>query len=163
MESVAPELIAPAAGRTVATDTPQLAGSAVDGADAYQVQVSENAGFSAVIVNEPSVAGTTTTVTLPGDGDYWWRVRAKAGADDGPWSEIWQFEVALDACLTPAVPTLLSPANGSDTDDLTPTFTWDDVANAPEYEIIIGEKPGPPGAIMIGQPTAPDTTLPPSP
>ena len=159
VELVAPALIAPADGTTVATDTPQLAWSAVDGADAYQVQVSENAGFSAVIVNEPSVAGTTTTVTLPGDGDYWWRVRAKAGADNGPWSEIWQFAVVLSECATPSVPALSSPPDGSETDNLRPTFTWSALADATEYEIAIGENPGLPDAIMVGNPTAPEFTF----
>ncbi len=160
VELVAPGLVAPADGATLVTVEPLLEWSAVAGASGYQVQVSANAAFSAVVVDLPSVAGTSTTVTLPSEGNYWWRVRAKSGAENGPWSEIWQFEVALDACLTPAVPTLLSPANGSDTDDLTPTFTWDDVANATEYEIIIGENPGLPEAIMIGHPTAPTYTFP---
>jgi len=160
VELIAPVLVAPADGATVATDEPLLEWSAVDGADVYQVQVSENAAFSAVVVNEPSVANTATTVTLPGEGEYWWRVRAKAGAEDGPWSEIRQFTVALEACVTPGVPTLLSPADGSDTEDLTPTFAWDDVANATEYEIIIGENPGLPEAIMVGHPTAPTYTFP---
>lgn len=160
VELIAPVLVAPADGATVATDEPQLEWSAVDGADVYQVQVSENAAFSAVVVNEPSVANTATTVTLPGEGEYWWRARAKAGAEDGPWSEIRQFTVALEACVTPGVPTLLSPADGSDTEDLTPTFAWDDVANATEYEIIIGENPGLPEAIMVGHPTAPTYTFP---
>ena len=160
VELIAPVLVAPADGATVATDEPLLEWSAVDGADVYQVQVSENAAFSAVIVNEPSVADTATTVTLPGEGEYWWRVRAKAGAEAGPWSEIRQFTVALEACVTPGVPTLLSPADGSDTEDLTPTFAWDDVANATEYEIIIGENPGLPEAIMVGHPTAPTYTFP---
>ena len=156
VELVAPALVAPADGTTVATGTPQLVWSAVDGADAYQVQVSENAGFSAVIINEPSVAGTTATVTLPGDGDYWWRVRAKAGADDGPWSEIWQFAVALGECATPGVPVLSSPPDGSETNNLRPKFTWSTSADATEYEIAIGENPGLPEAIMIGHPTAPE-------
>ncbi len=123
------------------------------------MQVSENAGFSAVIVNEPSVAGTTTTVTLPGDGDYWWRVRAKAGADDGPWSEIWQFAVVLSECATPGVPVLSSPPDASETDNLRPTFTWSASADATEYEIAIGENPGLPDAIMVGNPTAPEFTF----
>ena len=158
-ELVAPALVAPVDGATVATDEPQLEWSAVDGADAYQVQVSQNAGFTAVIVNLPSVAATTTAVTLPGEGDYWWRVRAKAGADTGPWSEEWQFTVALEACVTPSAPVLTAPADGSETEDLTPTFTWDDVADATKYEIIIGENPGLPEAIMIGHPTAPEFTF----
>jgi serine protease len=160
VELVAPELVAPADGATLATDAPLLEWSAVAGADAYQVQVSENAAFSAVIVNEPSVAGTTTPVTLPGEGDYWWRVRAKAGAENGPWSEIWQFTVAVDACLPPGVPILSSPADGSETNKVKPTFTWAAAANATEYEIIIGENPGLPEAIMVGHPTAPSYTFP---
>ena len=159
-ELVAPVLTAPADGATIATDEPLLDWAAVDGADTYQVQVAEDAAFNNVVDNQPSVAATSATATLPGEGDYWWRVRARAGAEDGPWSEVWQFTVTFEACVAPAAPTLLTPADGSDTDDLTPTFTWDAVANATEYEIIIGENPGLPEAIMIGHPTAPEYTFP---
>lgn len=159
VELVAPVLVAPADGATVATIGLELAWSAVTGADAYQVQVSENAAFSAVIVNQPSVAGTTTPVTLPDEGDYWWRVRAKAGAEEGPWSEVRQFTLVLSECSTPGVPALSSPANGSETDNLQPTFTWAAAANATAYEIVIGENPGLSGATMVGNPTAPAYTF----
>ena len=158
-ELVAPTLLSPADNTTLATDEPVLTWSAVDGADAYQVQVAEDAAFNNVVVNLPSVATTTTAVTLPGEGDYWWRVRAKAAADSGPWSEEWQFTVTFEACVTPGVPVLAAPVNGSETTDLNPTFSWAAVADATAYEIAIGENPGLPEAIMVGQPTAPEFTF----
>lgn len=93
VELVAPTLISPANGANVGTLTPTLSWSAVAGADAYQVQVSSNAAFSNIVVNLPSVAGTTTSVSLPDEGSYWWRVRAKAGADTGPWSAEWRMNL----------------------------------------------------------------------
>ena len=47
-------------------------------------------------------------------------------------------DVRLDvttSCATPAAPTLMAPANGASLTDTTPTFTWNAVANANEYEI----------------------------
>lgn len=47
-------------------------------------------------------------------------------------------DISLDvvsSCATPAAPTLTAPANGASLSDTTPTFTWNSVANANEYEI----------------------------
>ena len=93
VELVAPTLISPANGANLGTLTPTLTWSAVAGADAYQVQVATDAAFSDIVVNLPSVAGTTTAVTVPDEGSYWWRVRAKAGAETGPWSAEWRMNL----------------------------------------------------------------------
>lgn len=128
VELVAPALVAPADGTTVATGTPQLVWSAVDGADAYQVQVSENAGFSAVIINEPSVAGTTATVTLPGDG---------AGGACGPRPERTMGRGAKSGSLRwPWVNDTRRAgsqyAARRQTNNLRPKFTWSASASATE-------------------------------
>lgn len=39
------------------------------------------------------------------------------------------------SCATPVAPGLVAPANGSTTNDTTPAFSWNSVANANEYEI----------------------------
>ena len=57
------------------------------------MQVAANAAFSNIVVNLSSVDGTTTPVTLPDEGSYWWRVRAKAGAETGPWSAVWRMNL----------------------------------------------------------------------
>ncbi len=93
VELVAPTLNSPANGANVGTLEPTLSWSSVAGADAYQVQVAEEAAFNNIVVNLPSVASTTTSVTLPDEGSYWWRVRAKAGAETGPWSAVWRMNL----------------------------------------------------------------------
>ena len=124
VELVAPTLISPANGANLGTLEPTLSWSPVVGADAYQVQVAANAAFSNIVVNLSSVDGTTTPVTLPDEGSYWWRVRAKAGAETGPWSAEWRMNltdggpVASKAFLplTTNVP-YVPPANPLDNGD----------------------------------------------
>lgn len=49
-------------------------------------------------------------------------------------------DVTIDvtsSCATPGAPALTAPANGASLSDTTPAFTWNGVANANEYDIVI--------------------------
>jgi len=63
------------------------------------------------------------------DGTYSWRVRATDGAGNASaWSEVWTFTVVTRLML-------ISPADGTKTNDATPTFEWSPVIGAFSYEL----------------------------
>ncbi len=138
---VAPTLVAPADDATLPAAEVPFEWTAVEGADTYHLHVATDADFNDLVVNEAALTATTVTKTMPGDGDYYWRVRAENAAENGPWSEVWHFTVETPVCVTPEAPTLLFPEDGSTVENGQPTFQWSAVADATGYEIAIGLLP----------------------
>jgi hypothetical protein len=61
---------------------------------------------------------------------YWWRVRSlNAAGQYSLWSAVRTFRTAI------APPTLVSPADGSETTNRRPTFDWSDVPGATSYTL----------------------------
>ena len=58
------------------------------------------------------------------DNLYYWKVRVENEVYQGDWSDVWCFRVDT---LPPAAPTLVSPANGENLKDNTPTLIWQNV------------------------------------
>jgi hypothetical protein len=87
----APVLVSPYDGSEgLAPDNP-LVWEAVFGANMYNIQISTNADFTEIIVDE-NIAGTVYyPSTLALQTDYWWRVSATNGTNISPWSEIWAY------------------------------------------------------------------------
>lgn len=111
--------------------------SAVAGATEYQLWVNDPSG--ATVINHLWAASSTcsagastcdvTPVTTLGSGKHKWWVRAHNGAGYGTWSVSKVFTVVTP----PGKPTLIAPTgNVSDT---TPTYTWNAVSGAAEYEL----------------------------
>jgi hypothetical protein len=113
---------------------PKLAWDLVNGATGYKVQISTGAGsdsnFVAGLVHEYAGAdGAATTYTppaeLPAGPAYYWRVAARAGATDGPFTAIQTLTPSpLTAPLGPLAPTNVQttfPSSGT-----VPAFTWED-------------------------------------
>jgi len=61
---------------------------------------------------------------------YYWQVRATTPVDS-PWTALRSFTIEPGIAL---VPDLLSPANGSDTVAISPSFSWEPIAGATEYQ-----------------------------
>jgi len=159
MMLTAPALIAPTDGATLPAGTPTLEWSPVDGAETYHLQLATGPGFANPVLNETGLTGTSLTPGAPlPNGQYWWRVRAAAGGDEGPWSDVWSFTVNVIECLTPGVVELAAPADGSTTKDQTPTFSWNPAADANMYEIRIGREPDVSDALVVGLPFDPQYT-----
>ncbi|MCD6166249.1 hypothetical protein J7K19_06045, partial [bacterium] len=131
---MAPNLISPANGTATNQNTPTFDWSDVSGAVEYQIQVAGNNTFSSPKIDRFGLTSSTYTTTSPfTDGTYYWRVRAKDNLNNwGGWSTVWSFTIDTQG---PPVPNLISPANGSTTNDNTPTFDWDDITDAVEYQI----------------------------
>ncbi|MHA1520117.1 MAG: Ig-like domain-containing protein [Promethearchaeota archaeon] len=71
------------------------------------------------------------------DGVNYWRVRACDEAENwGDWSNIWTFEI--DA-TPPNTPTLFSPIDDAVTNDPNPSFSWESIIDAEEYQIQIDD------------------------
>ncbi|HOU41305.1 MAG TPA: S8 family serine peptidase [Promineifilum sp.] len=136
----APLLITPTNGQTLATAEVAFEWGGVENATGYRLQVATDSDFNDLVVNDASLLNTSATKTLPGEGTYYWRVRA-LGDEDGPWSEVWSFTIAFPACTVPDAPMLSDPADGSSVGDLTPNFQWGAVMDATTYDIRVSKQP----------------------
>lgn len=138
----APVLTGPAEGTILAPGIPTFTWAVVAGATAYQFQMDD---FFGHIYNTPGgpasefTAGTPITVTYHKPTSmtpavlYYWRARARDGAGNwGAWSN---YHRVVEQAPLPVAPTLSSPADKSWTTDRYPTFTWNSVPNAVNYEI----------------------------
>jgi len=111
-----------------------LAWQPVEGATAYNLQLSDKSNFSNLLVDaELSSPSTLLGMDLP-DGKYFWRVSVSQPAV-GPWSAKWFFTVDTEGL--DALTTLLSPKHMAGVTDNTPTFKWKAVKNAANYRLQI--------------------------
>jgi hypothetical protein len=126
-----PKLISPANTSYVDTLNPTLSWSN-DGMQ-YQVQVDNQSDFSSPNTNAYWITGNicNTTVSLREGITYYWRGRSHTGSYTSVWSPVWTFTTDT---IPPAMPTLVSPANGSTTYDTNPTLDWNAASGASNYE-----------------------------
>jgi hypothetical protein len=91
--STIPFLIAPPNGSTgLQPNSIRFLWSSVPGAFLYQVQVANDSLFDLVYLNNDQLTDTTWLVTDFGvNRQYFWRVRARFGLNNGGWSETWAF------------------------------------------------------------------------
>ena len=99
----------------------------------YLIEVATDAGFANKVFTQDGVAPVTNGRTtfrlptaLPSGKSYWWRAKAKDGANDGPYSPSANFEIIVPVDL---------PGAGTDCArqrrdriDAAPTFSWNNAA-----------------------------------
>ncbi|MDI6792464.1 MAG: Ig-like domain-containing protein [bacterium] len=116
-----------------ATDTDDMSNT---GNQTYTLQMAEIAtGFTTPVEVITGITGTTYSLSLL-DGSYLWRIKAYDAAGNGSgWSAEWL--LVIDT-VAPSQPVLVSPTNGSTTNDTTPIFDWEDVTdeNLSYYSIV---------------------------
>ncbi|MFP4441686.1 MAG: SUMF1/EgtB/PvdO family nonheme iron enzyme [Spirochaetia bacterium] len=114
---------------------PTLTASPIRNAASYQFQIAEGTDFTTGVVweDESSISIIQPSGISLQPGEYSWRVRSKP-ADEG-WSE-WS-EAAAFTMTDPF--TSLSPEDGTEKNDVTPTFDWNDVTGAVNYELQISQ------------------------
>lgn len=99
----------------------------------YNYQLDQSNSFSS-----PSINATTTNTMvnafLDTTGDWYWRVRAKDDVDN--WGS-WSTRHFIIDTIAPIEPTLISPIDGSSTNDIYTFFEWDNILDAIEYQIQI--------------------------
>jgi hypothetical protein len=93
----APALLSPANAATGIALTAQIQWVASPTAASSQVQVSTSSSFSANVIDQGGITGTTYPLSSLGfTTTYFWRVRASNSAGTSPWSSVWQFSTVPD-------------------------------------------------------------------
>lgn len=106
--------------------------SSVFGAQAYEVIIARDGGFSKVVLAQTITNTTLTTQTPLPDGSYYMRVRAyNQELNPGKFSQTYFF--TLDA-TPPAAPVLRRPKHGSAT-PTRPNLEWSSVSGGSRYQV----------------------------
>jgi YVTN family beta-propeller protein len=134
-----PTLVAPA---NSATDQPislSLIWNSVSTATSYDVQVATDTGFASLFIEDSTLTDTVKSVNGLASGTvYYWRVRAENSGGASPWSGGWSFTVATP----PAIPSLVSPANGSIDQPVSLKIIWNIVSTAASYHVQVATDSG---------------------
>ncbi|NUO80180.1 SUMF1/EgtB/PvdO family nonheme iron enzyme [candidate division KSB1 bacterium] len=127
-------LASPQNGAALNDNTPTLSWQAVPQADRYRLQISADAQFFTLLLEQDNIASLAHTVTEPlADGLYYWRVQPRDQSGQWlNWSSAFRFTIITSA---PDAPILLMPNNNAFTNVNTPTYDWSSVANATEYHL----------------------------
>jgi len=130
----APILNTPINGASVNNPNPQLKWLPVTypyGAVTYKLEVATSATFAAntLVYNTQGLTGTSHVVTTAlSNRLYYWRVKAVNFVGvEGTWSAYRSMGINF---VQPVAPVLLTPTNGSTTNDNTPYLQWSGVAYA---------------------------------
>ncbi|MCO5250911.1 MAG: PKD domain-containing protein [Candidatus Kapabacteria bacterium] len=104
---------------------------AVNGAESYRLQISEQSDFSSFVVNTGGIAATSTVINgLMYNKTYYWRANAQNTNDgEGPFSDSRTFQTKVEA------PTLLTPADNETDVILDGQMTWTTVPGADSYQV----------------------------
>jgi hypothetical protein len=141
-KTLAPELIAPAAGRrfTIAKsgrdgEVISFLWRAPEPGDGYEIQVAKSRDFKDPVVNRKTQQSQLDIRDLD-PGSYFWRVRVvgKEGGKGSRYSAASDF--AIDRTEAPPAPTLLKPESGArKTPGQLLSFEWREVPGADGYQI----------------------------
>jgi M6 family metalloprotease-like protein len=131
-----PDLIQPANYSGGINSNTTFSWSAVEDADAYAIQVSDDQSFNTTVFYQTGITNnyyTDPTIILDNATMYYWRVFASNDLGFSDWSEVFSFKTAL------APPIVVYP----ETDELgvptTATFLWNELDGASEYSIEIAD------------------------
>lgn len=136
-----PTLVYPKNGAQGVHTTVGLEFSSVAGATRYNVQVSSNAAFTAIVfaVNDPK---SPVTFTAPAPGTYYWRVQAVGPYSTSAFSAPWSFSNLTTGTVKPVAPVLLAPSNGSSGQPVTVNLTFEPADGAVRYNVQAASDPG---------------------
>jgi len=108
-------------------------------ATSYRIQVATNSTFTALVVDQGGLTGTSYTLSgLSYNTTYYWRVNATNAGGTSDWSSVWSFTTIVEA---PQAPTLVSPLDGATDIPVSPTLTWNASAGATSYRVQISTTP----------------------
>jgi len=142
-----PTLVSPTNGSTVADLTPTFDWNDVTDATSYTIQVDNNNTFASPEATSSPTVSTFTPASNLAAGTYYWRVLATNSSGSSAYCAYWTVTLTAPPPL-PDVPVLLLPTNGGTVQDLTPTFDWNDAANATSYHIQVATKSNMSGLVI---------------
>ncbi len=145
----APILIGPANGSTTTSvnfppvGVPEFSWNFVSGSKKYEIQVSNNIGFTTTNLTAQTANTSYTPIdnTNFPDGLLYWRVRVIDPTPISDWSTIWSFNKQW--ATTANRPSLSEPLSGATIDFYDfPKFSWTAVPGAAQYRFQIYTSPG---------------------
>ncbi|HPO63893.1 MAG TPA: hypothetical protein PK762_12510, partial [Candidatus Kapabacteria bacterium] len=136
-----PQLSAPLNNSLGNPVTPLFDWEDVIGGTSYTLQVSTTADFSNLVLEQTGLETSQYQVTeedeLNESSLYYWRANASDGSVESYWSQVWIF--VTTGPLPPV--TLLTPANVATGVIVLPTFTWQALIGAENYEFELSNTP----------------------
>ncbi len=100
------------------------------GAQTYDLQVSDDSGFTNLLVNEMNLTDVSYAWTAPNyNKKYYWRMRTLGLGCSSEWSSAFNFRTAYPAAVS------IAPGDTINCVPLLTTFTWEAVPGATLYEV----------------------------
>ncbi len=117
---------------------PQFRWGAVEYADSYQLQISDDVEFSNLVLDTLMIdTNYTMSFVLSESKVYFWRVRATNQISESSWTAAWYFTTGIK----PYQPVLVLPAQNSSGIELKPKLDCENVATAESYLFELGLDP----------------------
>ncbi len=134
----APGLVSPPDGAVNIPLVTTLSWNAAATATSYRLQLSRDAGFTQIALDDSTLTTTSRQVgPLIANTGYYWRVRGKNAGGSGPYSTTFSFT----STAAPPVPLLLVPADSAVRMGRTITFGWGSSPGASAYQLQVGTDP----------------------
>lgn len=128
-----PTLVSPVTDATDLTTSLRLTWSSSTNATSYTLQVSANSSFTTFFYNQSGLTGTSQVVSgLNPLTKYYWRVCAANSYGSSNFTSSWNFTTTG---AQPAAPSLVSPANYSESAPLSNTLRWNASPTATSYTL----------------------------
>ena len=116
--------------------SPEFTWETDEGADTYEIQVSENSDLSTPVVDESGLENPTFSPAsdLANAAVYYWRVRGVNAGGEGVWSEVFSFTTLPESS---EVVILIAPADGAEDVSRKPLFEWNAADGAVSYDLVV--------------------------
>ncbi len=125
-------LLSPENNSTCVSLLPKFQWGATSGLQQYQFQLASDENFSSIIHSKNltnSQYNLPMSVELANFTQYFWRVRTYRGSAYGLWSDVLAFTTSVNS------PTLLSPLNNSNYQNIELALKWNPLPNVPQYSL----------------------------
>jgi hypothetical protein len=103
----------------------------------YEVEVTNDVNFNSIIRNYTVYYTYVLVQSMTSNAQLWWRVRGYNANEIGEWSLPVSFRTASDLL---AAPVITYPTDNQLNVSINPVVTWNTVASATEYEVILSER-----------------------
>lgn len=131
-----PRLLKPENNAVEVDLTFKLSWSRISDAVSYDLQISQDPGFSGFVYSRQVISSTNFTVTgLSINTLYYWRVKSRNGFGESPWSPVSVFRTVAP----PLAPALEYPSESGRDISINPQLIWKRIANAESYQLQVSK------------------------